>query len=182
MKDLAKNIVWICQYIIDHPSNLHVTTDVDYSEATEDASDNIEMGNPAHNIVYRNRWSDLYANLNDHIVIESYKTSKLCRMTQPSTQQVLLVLRRQREIIHDDQRWYSITVEPGDIDITLRTDSAISQMLSPSDTDRRSWLLILWADCFIERVRSWGMGDEYSLLQATQQELRTLLEWLQKLV
>ena len=178
MWNLAQSMSLICNQLIENPNNLKTKSRKDYLKKLEEAKEN-----PAakQDIIINEMGFDFYVNVKNDICIKLFKELSVAQTFTDMDESVYKVLEENQEIFKDGS-WFNVPMKKWDIHINF-SNSPISKKISENEFMQKYWAIIKWENCFIQRISpGWRDVDHYSLVEATQEDLKEILAWLTELL
>ena len=182
----AKDISWACKQIMDDPMVKRVTTATERDKAFTQAKKNQTA---PQEIVFDNTRSTtaFYVNIKENINIELRKSLYTITIGRPSDEKTLQALKETGQLIEkkidkDSLPEYSIIMQPWDISFHF-LKTTLSENISKKPNNKHG-IHLLWTKCFIEQsapAQGFREDESYTILLATQNDLKTTLERLQKM-
>jgi len=178
MLSLAENITLVCKNLIENPNNIKTTNTKDYLKALDAAKTNSAAN---REIVNKSGDCDFYVNVRNNICIRLYKSLSIDPSFNDIDDTAYKVLHEKDQVVKN-WNWYHVAMKKWDINIKFN-DSTISKTISENEFMQKSWAIIKWKDCFVQRSSpGWKDWEHYSLIATTKEELKVILKWLTELL
>ena len=174
MSNLSKSIVAVCHQLIEKPTNSKVKKNKEYHKALEESKINPDTN---QEIVLESRKDLFYVNVKNNICITLYKELSMDQQFTDIDKNILKNLDKSKQVI-ESEWWLHIAMQSWDIEINFN-DTPLSEKISEHKYLSKYGAILKWNDSFIKRSSPWGRDrDCYTLIEATQEDLKEILIWL----
>lgn len=178
MSNLSQSITSLCHQLIDKPTNIKVDSLKSYQKALHNALNDSSL---PQEIVLSKMDTDFYVHLKANINIQLFKELNIKLNFNDMDNQIYNALKKESQVVKNGNRNH-IVMQKWDIEIKFN-NTPLSEKISEHKYIQKNGALIKWEDCFIEKSSpGWRDGDRYSLVQATQEDLKEILIWLTELL
>lgn len=179
ISNIIQNINDVCHQLIKKPTNIKVKKSEEYHELLDKATNSPDAN---QEIVLESRKDSFYVHVKKNICITLYKHLSMEQQFTDIDKNILQdpnILPR----IKERSWWTRLAMQKWDIDINFN-DTPLSEKISEHRFMQKYGTIIKWDNCFIQRSSPGGgrNGDRYSLIEATQEDLKEILIWLTELL